>query len=132
MFEELRRPAELRNRGVAVLAADAPVQPVLGIIEHVLRCLKQSELHVELGRRIVEERRCPDRKRIGGKTRIEEHIPDIAIDAVVQRVAVERRCVEVVRRAEAAELQRHFFVRELLLQKNLIQEWPLSADHLLH
>src|SRR2546430_4498956 len=32
----------------------------------------------------------------------------------------------------SAELQRHFFVRELLLQKNLIQERPLSADHLLH
>src|SRR2546430_8012772 len=32
----------------------------------------------------------------------------------------------------SAELQRHFFVRELLLQKNLIQERPLPADHLLH
>src|SRR5256886_6869176 len=32
----------------------------------------------------------------------------------------------------SAELQRHFFVRELLLEKDLIQERPLSADHLLH
>src|SRR5437773_10236322 len=42
LFKQLRRPTELRDRRVAVLAADAPVQSVLGIVEHVLRGLKNA------------------------------------------------------------------------------------------
>ena len=132
MFEQLRRPTELRDRGVAVLAADAPVQSVLGVVEHVLRRLKNAELHVPFGRGIEQDCRRPNRKRISGEARIEEHIPDVAVDAVVQRVSIERRGVEVVRCAETAKLQPDLVVRELLLQKDLIQERPLSADHLLH
>src|SRR5205823_4750887 len=109
----------------------APVQPVFSVVEHVLRRLKEPESYIEIGRRIEEQRRCPNRKRVGGKAGVEEHIPDVAIDAVVQRVAVERRRIEIVRRAEAAKLQPDPVVRELLLQKDLIEERPLSADHLL-
>ena len=93
---------------------------------------EKCRTYVPLGRRIDQDCRRPNRERISGEARIKEHIPDVAIDAVIQRVSVEGRGVEVVRRAETAEFKRHFFVRELLLEKDLIQERPLSADHLLY
>src|SRR6266576_1689990 len=43
LFEQLRRPTELCDRGVAVLAADAPVQSVFGVVEHIFRRLKEAE-----------------------------------------------------------------------------------------
>src|SRR4051812_32664605 len=78
LFEQLRRPTELRDRGVAILAADAPVQSVLGVVEHVLRRLKNAELHVPFRRGIKQDCRRPNREGIGGKARVEEHIPDVA------------------------------------------------------
>src|SRR5881392_1370721 len=72
LFKQLRRPTELRDRRVAVLAADAPVQSMLGIVEHVLRRLKNAKLHVPVGRWIEQDCCRPNRKRISGEARIEE------------------------------------------------------------
>src|SRR5206468_9592815 len=94
--------------------------------------MKNAELHVPIGRGIEQDRRRPNWERISGEACIEEHISDVAVDAVVQRVAVERRGIEVIRRAEAAKLQPDFVVRQLLLQEDLIQKRPLPSDHLLH
>src|SRR5207248_3548363 len=45
--------------------------------------------------------------------------------------ALERRGTEVIPRPKPAKLHPHLVVHELLLQKDLIQERPLPADHLL-
>src|SRR5947207_5665516 len=69
LFKQLRRPTELRDRRVAVLAANAPVQSVFRVIEHVLRRLKNAELHVPIGRGIEQDRPRPNWERISGEAR---------------------------------------------------------------
>src|SRR4051794_4036655 len=54
LLEQLWRPRQLRDRSVTVVTANAPVESVLRVIKHLLRCLEQAELHVELRSRVDE------------------------------------------------------------------------------
>ncbi len=122
----------MRHRGVTIVSIDAPIQTVVVGVKHVLRRLVKAELQIELRRRIVEHRRRPDREGIGRKSGIEEDVPDVTIDSVVHRVAIERRSVEIVRCAKATELQRELIGEQFLLEIDLIKEGPLSTHRLLH
>ncbi len=104
----------------------------MGAIEDVVPGLENADLRVPFRGRIEAQPRRPGGEWIGGKLRVEEDVANVAVDAVVQVKAVDFRAVEIIRGAEAAELERGFVVPEFLLEEDLVDEEVLSADGLLH